>query len=294
MKIIHMNIRSLICHLDELRCFVTSTRPDILGLTETWLDSSVSDDEICIPGYHLFRQDRNRHGGGVACYIVDHLNSIIESSCTASSGLESLWISISSKKFPSKLSFGCLYRPPHSPVQSVLDLCSSIEDVITTSRYVIACGDFNIDLSNSDKPNSKTLLDFITSHSLLQPICEPTRFSRQSNSIIDIFLTSPDIPVSQSHTLDLVISDHLPILLEISWKLTKLPIKNIRRRSFKKLNVTEFNEDMSRLPWSILEVFDDVDDKLMAFESLLTDILDLHALLKSVRIKKNPAPWISR
>ena len=144
------------------------------------------------------------------------------------------------------------------------------------------------------KPNCKTLSDFITSYSLFQPICEPTRFSRQSNSIIDIFLTSPDVLISQSRTLDSAISDHLPIFLEISWKLIKPPIKTIRRRSFKNLNVTEFNEDMSRLPRSILEVFDDVNDKLMAFESLFSDILDLHAPLKSVRIKKNPAPWISR
>ena len=32
----------------------------------------------------------------------------------------------------------------------------------------------------------------------------------------------------------------------------------------------------------------------MALESLFSDILDLHAPLKSVCIKKNPAPWISR
>ena len=43
---------------------------DILSLTETWLDHSVSDCLISIPGYKRpFRRDRQgRRGGGVAIY----------------------------------------------------------------------------------------------------------------------------------------------------------------------------------------------------------------------------------
>ena len=33
-------------------------------------DESI-DDELCLPGYNLLRQDRNREGGGVALYIND-------------------------------------------------------------------------------------------------------------------------------------------------------------------------------------------------------------------------------
>ena len=38
-----------------------------------------------------------------------------------------------------------------------------------------------------------------------------------------------------------------------------------------------------------MDVFDDVDDKLMVFESLFLDILDEYAPWKSVWIKKKPA-----
>ena len=41
---------------------------DILSINETRLDSTVSNDEITIPNYALFRKDR-LFGGGVAVYI---------------------------------------------------------------------------------------------------------------------------------------------------------------------------------------------------------------------------------
>ena len=47
-------------------------------------------------------------------------------------------------------------------------------------------------------------------------------------------------------------------------------------------------------PWSVLDIFDEVDDKLLVLNSLLNDVLSLHAPLKSIRTKKHPAPWISK
>ena len=40
-----------------------------MGVSETKLDKSVLDGEVSIDGYEIKRADRNRHGGGVACYI---------------------------------------------------------------------------------------------------------------------------------------------------------------------------------------------------------------------------------
>ena len=41
----------------------------MIGISETKLDKSVLDGEVNIDGYEIKRSDRNRHGGGVACYI---------------------------------------------------------------------------------------------------------------------------------------------------------------------------------------------------------------------------------
>lgn len=41
-------------------------------------------------------------------------------------------------------------------------------------------------------------------------------------------------------------------------------------------------------------MFDDPDDKLGTFNQLFLDVLDQHAPLKTVRVRKKPSPWISR
>ena len=47
------------------------TKAAVIGISESKLDETVLDGEIQIPGYTIIRSDRNRHGGGVLCYIKD-------------------------------------------------------------------------------------------------------------------------------------------------------------------------------------------------------------------------------
>ena len=42
---------------------------DIIGLCETWLDKAISDSEVSISGYNVFRNDRDVNGGGFAIYV---------------------------------------------------------------------------------------------------------------------------------------------------------------------------------------------------------------------------------
>ena len=139
-----------------------------------------------------------------------------------------------SKVNASDLALGRIYRPPNLSVQSIHDLCITIEDKIIASKYVIACGDFNIDLSDDGKPLGEVLADFIISNSLIQPIHEPTHITdlEHSSSTFDLILTSPKVPGSYSGVLNVAITDHVPILLEVSWKAPKLPANTIHCRSF--------------------------------------------------------------
>ena len=111
LRLVHLNTRSLVRHFDDVACLVSSVRPKVLALSETWPDSSVSDGELCLPGYTLFRCDRSRcgGGGGVAVYYVDHLACSVLSSGASASGVEYLWASINSRLFSSPLVLGCFY-----------------------------------------------------------------------------------------------------------------------------------------------------------------------------------------
>ena len=74
LTMIHVNARSLFRHFDDLTFLASAERPHIIAISETWLDSSVSNNEIYLAGYNLFRFDRNCSGGGVAVHCSDHLS----------------------------------------------------------------------------------------------------------------------------------------------------------------------------------------------------------------------------
>ena len=61
-SIIHLNTRSLYSHLNGLVAFILPRVPDVVAVSETWLDESISSVNLTNPGYQLFRQDRKRHG----------------------------------------------------------------------------------------------------------------------------------------------------------------------------------------------------------------------------------------
>ena len=56
--------------MDYLIADIKVFNPDIIGVTEIWTDDKISDTEIQIDGFVLFRQYRVvSKGGGVLLYI---------------------------------------------------------------------------------------------------------------------------------------------------------------------------------------------------------------------------------
>ncbi|KAJ8287062.1 hypothetical protein GJAV_G00046610 [Gymnothorax javanicus] len=66
---LHLNARSLLPKIEEFRLVARRSNAAVIGVTETWLDNSVEDSEVEIPGYIIHRKDRQRTGGGVCIYI---------------------------------------------------------------------------------------------------------------------------------------------------------------------------------------------------------------------------------
>jgi len=63
---------------------ITEEDLDVVGISETWLSDRISDNEISIQGYTLFRKDRNStnksKGGGVALYVKIICNRSLDQS----------------------------------------------------------------------------------------------------------------------------------------------------------------------------------------------------------------------
>ena len=70
-KIYLINSQSLLPKMDELRCIVSISKPDVICVTETWLSSAVDDSLISLPNYFVSRCDKVSHRGGGCAIFVD-------------------------------------------------------------------------------------------------------------------------------------------------------------------------------------------------------------------------------
>ncbi len=69
-KCVCLNARSIVNKINQLNIMVEDIDPDIIGITESWATTDVSDAELGLTGYVIFRKDRiGRRGGGVILYI---------------------------------------------------------------------------------------------------------------------------------------------------------------------------------------------------------------------------------
>lgn len=61
--------------MDLLKAWVSYNKPSVITLSETWLHDGISNNEIHLDDYVLYRADRGSRGGGVATYVSSNLSS---------------------------------------------------------------------------------------------------------------------------------------------------------------------------------------------------------------------------
>ena len=103
----HLNINGLLNKTDELRYIVRSSNAAVIGITETNLDNTVYDFEVTVDTYNIARNDRNRNGGGVACYIRN--NICFNKKTCISDNIENIFIDLLFPKIK-PISAGIIYK----------------------------------------------------------------------------------------------------------------------------------------------------------------------------------------
>ena len=81
-------------------------------MSETWLDESISDCNIELSDYIIFRNDRNRHGGGVMAYVRESL-PVKGRPDIEENNAKSIWLEVTTNG--GTLLVGAYYRPPGAP-----------------------------------------------------------------------------------------------------------------------------------------------------------------------------------
>lgn len=91
---VHMNVRSLVPKMDMVRKWANTTNADILVLSETWFNKSITDYLIFIDGYKVYRTDKVGKGGGVAMCVRSKFISSVSLSITKTKGFEFLAVKV--------------------------------------------------------------------------------------------------------------------------------------------------------------------------------------------------------
>ena len=70
----YLNARSIVNKKNELNIMVEDTDPHIISITESRANTDITDVELGLAGYVMFRRDRiGRRGGGVILYVKESI-----------------------------------------------------------------------------------------------------------------------------------------------------------------------------------------------------------------------------
>ena len=244
-KIVHLNIRSLSKHLDEV--YLNLAGFDIIALTETWLHANIPNSMLHINDYNILRYDRvsidasvKKRGGGIAVYVSDRYTDYVEPLTHLSNispDMEQYWIEVK-KPFCKPIWMCTCYRPPSGNTKIAFEELSKVISILDKKTYaaeILIMGDLNINYTSKTSSEFRALKEFERKHVLIQIINSPTRITNKVKSTIDLVLTDMSF-ISESGVLPVAISDHLPIYLI---KKKTRPIKTfdlIKGRSYKRYN----------------------------------------------------------
>lgn len=295
-KLALINVRSLLSCVEEVWHSITRNNVDLLGLNETWLDGSVADDEVCLSGFSVVRNDRSRTGGGVALLIANRIP--YHPRWDLCLGLvESVWVELFPKSGNRSVFVCCVYRPPTtSPTDFFENLLLECEhDCVLRSR-IILMGDFNCDCLSPSLYQSKQLQKFCERVDLKNITMKPTRCIKEKTSILGLILTNQSCSMLNTMVLPFTGSDHHMVSTHYYPRGIKVPgpHKYAYLRSYKRLRDPEIiRQCLSCLSiWNDVTQISDIDELECCFSDIAKGLLDILCPMKRVRVRQYRPEWL--
>ena len=247
-KCVCLNARSIINKKTELNIMVDDIKPHIIGITESWANNDITDAELGLEGYVMFRKDRmGRRGGGVLLYIKETIPAYEVQLQEEADCKEALWCNLVTGH--TTVTIGVVYRCPNITIQNNEKIHKAISEV--SKGDCIIMGDFNHgnikwDSQQSAGVEDQKFLCLVQDNFLTQHVFEPTRAAR----VLDIVLSS------QKEFVDNVViqeplgsSDHNQLHFNINIKSDKTKVKQCRR-DFRRGNYEEIRKSLALIDWN--------------------------------------------
>ena len=250
---------------------------DVVGLTETWLDTE-SEKGMAVRGYGVVCASRKRKaGGGVALMLRDGLTYRERPDLgTFDEGVfESVFVEIVRGGGRRNDVVGVVYRPPGGDMAGFnAKLAEVLLPLRGTDAYVM--GDFNADLirASTHGPTSDLVGEF-ASGGFYPLISLPTRLTDTTATLIDNIWTNNVRAKIGSGLVTVRISDHLPVFAFVGGEAVVAGAqgKGQRRRLVNGARIARFAERLGA--WS----FDEervlgVEGNVARFRNAFRDMYD--------------------
>lgn len=288
----HLNVRSLLNSFHDLKGFLVAGDFDLFAISESWLHPDISSDVLEIENYNFYRRDRASRGGGVGVYVKNNLNIKIMSTPAAAS-LEQLWFTVN---LSGRLCAVCvIYRAPNVNLHDLIGTLDSVlSDIVPTVDAVILLGDLNIDFLAINSNSFSYFNNLLETYGLLQVVDQPTRITSQTQSLIDVIITNdPDLVQSVSVVDSGVNTDHFALACELCMSREKSPVKYVTYRDFRDFDNASFQQHLYSYDWDTICGLSDVNTMVEYFNRNLIELFNLHAPVRTVRVTRAPAPWMT-
>ena len=252
-----------------------------ISISETWLKPHVTDAQLHIEGFNIYRSDRiNRERGG-CCLYVQEKYSVSDHFKYDDNFCEVIACSMES----SKTWIFSVYRPgntPHSKFNDALEFIQSCIHTKDDSWTVIITGDFNFpnicwetlivksdsDTTRACRQCADKLLQFMEANLLTQIVEKPTRIAPNGTAnILEIVITNNNDLMREVEIIPTSISDHqlMSVILSDSFKgstqhkkqflnTSSVPNKSgFHALNFHTADFDKINEDLEKVNWESIK-----------------------------------------
>ena len=177
-----------------------------------------------------------------------------------------------------------------------------LDSVSAHGQEVILCGDLNCYFLSTyrNDPECKRLKSIFSCLDFKQLITEPTRITKDTESLIDIIAVNCPMNIRDSGVISSHLSDHELVycVRKLNWK--RAPSQIITFRNYAKYDSERFCKDLEGVDWDFEltpngQAVSGVDDLWNVFKSAFIRVTDTHApVIQRHVLCVDNYPWLNK
>ena len=286
----HININSVRNKFENITDLLEENLIDLLAITESKLDDSFTNSQFHRDGFKLYRNDRNKNGGGIMFYVRSDIPHRIRNELNCNTEfVESLIVETHWKN--EKWLLIVIYNPHKRHENELIEyLYKLYEKEVGNYNEIICTGDLNIELSLED---NRFKYDIIDAFNLYNVISSPTCFKTNNGTLLDPIIVTNKNRYIHHFNLACAFSDfHNFVGCVTKYHLKKQQPRTILYRSFKHFDEAAFKKDVS-----LLKTIPECEDPNVIFsdyQNKLVEVCNRHAPIKKRVIKKQQVPYMNK